>query len=78
MQRTDSNEQRRVLLVRQISKIMKTERKARGLSQTLIAKEMGISQSALSKMENGKSTPSLVEWLDFCRITGLTIDAVKI
>jgi DNA-binding XRE family transcriptional regulator len=45
--------------------IIKFERKWRDLTQLEMASELGISQSALSKIENGM-TPTLIPWLKFC------------
>ncbi len=51
--------------------IIRDERFARDLTQIQMAEEIGISQSALSKIENRSMTPTLVPWLKFCASYGL-------
>lgn len=50
-------------------------RAARGLSQTELARELGIPQSTVSEMESGKSTIYLRRLLDFARATGVDFTA---
>lgn len=47
-------------------------RMARGLSQTQLAAELDISQSAVSEIESGKSTIHLRRILELARLTGLS------
>src|SRR3954468_7517078 len=51
--------------------IIRDERLARDLTQIEMADELGISQSALSKIENMAMMPSLIPWLKFCSTFGL-------
>lgn len=44
------------------TKRLKELRKARGLSQGALAKELGLSQQAVGKWETGRSTPDLPRW----------------
>jgi transcriptional regulator with XRE-family HTH domain len=55
---------------------MRAARKASSLTQVEVAKELQISQSALSKLEHGILVPSAIEWFDFCRITGIPADSL--
>lgn len=50
-------------------------RLARGLSQSELAAQLGIHQSALSEIEAGKSTIYLRRLLDLARATGLELTA---
>lgn len=51
--------------------IIRDERLARDLTQIEMADELGISQSALSKIENMAMMPTLIPWLKFCSTFGL-------
>src|SRR5688500_14751187 len=51
--------------------IIRDERLARDLTQIEMADELGISQSALSKIENLAMMPTLIPWLKFCSTFGL-------
>ena len=51
--------------------IIRDERLSRDLTQIEMASELGISQSALSKIENLAMTPTLIPWLKFCTAFGL-------
>src|SRR3954463_6199188 len=51
--------------------IIRDERIARDLTQIEMANELGISQSALSKIENLAMMPTLIPWLKFCSSFGL-------
>ncbi len=46
--------------------IIKTVRRERGWTQAELATRLGISQSALSKLEAGKLVPSSLLWFSFC------------
>ncbi|AYF98684.1 helix-turn-helix domain-containing protein [Protaetiibacter intestinalis] len=50
-------------------------RLARGLSQTELAAELGLTQSAISEIENGKGTIYLRRLLTLARATGLEFAA---
>jgi transcriptional regulator with XRE-family HTH domain len=63
-------------MARKLAEIMHQARKEKGLTQQQVAQAMTISQSALSKMENGKLIPSAIEWFDFCRATGIAADSL--
>ncbi len=51
--------------------IIRDERLSRDLTQIELAGELGISQSALSKIENLAMMPTLIPWLKFCSAFGL-------
>ncbi len=51
--------------------IIRDERLSRDLTQIEMAGELGISQSALSKIENLAMMPTLIPWLKFCSVFGL-------
>ncbi len=51
--------------------IIRDERRSRDLTQIEMANELGISQSALSKIENLAMMPTLIPWLKFCSTFGL-------
>jgi transcriptional regulator with XRE-family HTH domain len=48
------------------AKIIKEVRQQRGWTQSELANKLGISQSALSKLEAGKLVPSSLLWFSFC------------
>lgn len=50
-------------------------RLARNLSQSALAAELGVAQSAISEIENGKSTVYLRRLLSIARATGLEFTA---
>ena len=50
-------------------------RLARGLSQTELAQELGVSQSAISEIETGSGTIYLRRLLGIARATGLELTA---
>lgn len=54
--------------------IIRDERKSREITQIEMASQLGISQSALSKIENQTMTPTLIPWLRFCATFGLRPD----
>ena len=49
--------------------VIRTARKLRGKTQSEVANYLGVSQSFLSKMENGRLIPSSSQWFLFCRLT---------
>ena len=54
--------------------IIRDERMSRELTQIEMANELGISQSALSKIENLAMMPTLIPWLKFCSAFSLPAD----
>ncbi len=55
---------------------MKSTRLERGLTQKEVAGKLGVAQGTLSKMENGRLMPSVIQWFDFCNFTGLPSDSI--
>jgi DNA-binding XRE family transcriptional regulator len=53
------------------ARIIKTIRTERGWTQSELATRLGISQSALSKLEAGKLVPSSLLWFTFCAMAGI-------
>lgn len=51
--------------------IIRGERRSREITQMEMASQLGISQSALSKIENQTMTPTLIPWLKFCAAFGI-------
>src|SRR3954468_2306603 len=51
--------------------IIRDERLSRDLTQIEMANQLGISQSALSKIENLAMMPTLIPWLKFCSVFSL-------
>ncbi len=50
-------------------------RMSRGLSQAELARQIGVSQSAVSEMENGSGTIYLRRLLELARLSGLEFHA---
>ena len=50
-------------------------RMSRGMSQTDLAKELDVSQSAISEIESGKSTIYMRRLLELARLTGIEMTA---
>jgi transcriptional regulator with XRE-family HTH domain len=57
-------------------RILLSHRRRLGLSQCEMAKRMLISQSQLSKLENGRADLLASEWVRFCEIAGISLDAI--
>ena len=49
-------------------------RKQKGLSQTQLAKLIGVAQSTIAMIETGKITPSLRTALKLARVLGTTVE----
>src|SRR4051812_23679776 len=57
---------------------MRAARKRIGLTQMGVAQALGISQSALSKMESARLIPSAPQWFAFCEITTISADSLTL
>ena len=55
---------------------MRAARKKNGITQMNVARKIGVSQSALSKMESGYLIPSAPQWFDFCGITQIAPESL--
>ena len=51
-------------------------RKYKSLKQAYVAKELNISRSFLSKIENGKAILSVALFIEYCKILDLEIECV--
>ena len=59
-----------------VARIFRCARKQAGFTQGDICERLEISQSYLSKIENGINIPSVVLWAQFCDLTGIRADTV--
>lgn len=57
------------IAAKSVSRIMRAARKQLGLTQEEVSRHLGISQSALSKLEHGALIVSAPQWFEFCRLT---------
>lgn len=55
---------------------LRKHRAARGLSLRQLARDLGVSASFVSQLENGKSQPSVATLFAICEALGLTVDQV--
>lgn len=60
----------------EMGRLIRAVRKQRNLTQQFLADRLGISQSALSKIETAKAEPSALQWLEFCDLTGTPADVL--
>jgi len=58
-----------------ISLALQQARFARGLTQAELARELDVSQSAISELESGKSTIQMRRILEFAQLVGLELSA---
>ncbi len=54
---------------------MRAARKAKGWTQVEFSKMLGVSQSALSKLESGILIPSVHQWFEFCSFAEIPADS---
>ena len=57
------------------AKIIRAARKLRGWTQIEACQKMGVSQSALSKMESGYLIPSVHQWFEYCSSAEIPADS---
>lgn len=62
------------LSLQDTARTMKAVRKQLKLTQVFVSKKLAVSQGSLSKMETGKAEPSALQWMEFCRMTGIPMD----
>jgi len=62
-------------VAKQTGRIIAAVRKSKGLTQGAIASQLAVSQSALSKIEHGLLIPSVHQWFEFCKFTGVPVDS---
>lgn len=58
-----------------LGRLLQQARLARGFSQQQVADELGISQSYVSELENGKTSLALMRIFEIMRLTGMTLQA---
>ncbi|MCM2324194.1 MAG: helix-turn-helix domain-containing protein [Oligoflexia bacterium] len=73
MTKTKTN---RRITVQDTARVLRGVRKQLKLTQVVVSKKMGISQGSLSKMETAKAEPSAIQWMEFCRTTGIPTDVL--
>jgi transcriptional regulator with XRE-family HTH domain len=71
----ESGRQRGVRLRSEISRAIRLARRSRGLSQTVVARAVGVSQSQLSRIERGVADAGLVRLAVIARVVGLDLVA---
>jgi transcriptional regulator with XRE-family HTH domain len=64
------------ILVLRIGKLLQATRKHLGLNQTAVAPQLGLDQSALSRVESGKQMLTATQWFTFCSLAGISPDAL--
>lgn len=57
-----------------IGQFISAKRKAKNLTQALLAEKLGITDRAVSKWERGKGLPEVSLMLDLCEILGITVN----
>lgn len=62
--------------VQDTARVMRAVRKQLKLTQVFVSKKLSVSQGSLSKMETGKAEPSALQWMEFCRMTAIPMDAL--
>ncbi len=62
------------ITVQDTARTMRAVRKQLKLTQVFVSKKLAISQGSLSKRETAKAEPSALQWLEFCRMTGIPTD----
>lgn len=58
-----------------LSELLFEARDAMGVSQTVLARELGCAQTQVSRVERGSDVPDVVEFLEWCRV--LKLDPVR-
>ena len=58
-----------------LNEMLYMARVARGVSQAVVAGELGCAQTQISRVERGSDVPDVVEYLEWCRV--LELDPVK-
>lgn len=57
-----------------IGKFIASRRKAQNLTQMQLAQQLGITDRAVSKWENGKTLPDATIMLELCKILGISVN----
>ncbi len=64
------------LYAKKTARIIRAARKQLSLNQQTVATRLGISQSALSKLEHATLIPSAPQWFEFCRMTSIAPESL--
>lgn len=64
------------VIINRIARLVRATRKQLGLSQETVAKQLGLIQSALSRIETGSQMLSAPQWAEFCALTGISPDSI--
>lgn len=64
------------MVIERIGRILQATRKHLGLNQTAVAPQLGLDQSALSRVESGKQMLTATQWFTFCGLAGISPDAL--
>jgi transcriptional regulator with XRE-family HTH domain len=64
------------ILIQRIGQILQATRKHLGLNQTAVAPQLGLDQSALSRVESGKQMLTATQWFTFCSLSGISPDSL--
>lgn len=64
------------LVNQRIGRLLQATRKHLGLSQSVIAPQLGLDQGGLSRVESGKQLLTAAQWFKFCTFTGVSLNAV--
>jgi transcriptional regulator with XRE-family HTH domain len=64
------------IVIERIGRILQATRKHLGLNQTAVAPQLGLDQSALSRVESGKQMLTATQWFTFCGLAGISPDAL--
>lgn len=65
--------QHRILTADQLRLLLQAARKAGHFTQARLAAQMGLSQSRLSKIEQGPGSATVLQLLDLCSVLGIEL-----
>lgn len=66
-----------IIVAQRVAKIVRACRKNLGISQTCLARELGIDQSALSRVESCRQNLTAQQWFYFCKIVQIAPDSLS-
>jgi transcriptional regulator with XRE-family HTH domain len=65
------------ILTKRVAKIVRACRKNLGINQTTLAQELGVDQSALSRVEGCKQNLTAQQWFQFCHFVGISPESLS-
>jgi transcriptional regulator with XRE-family HTH domain len=65
------------IVIMRIGKLLQAARKHLGMNQTAVAPQLGLDQSALSRVESGKQMLTATQWFTFCNLAGISPDSLS-